>query len=278
MTYKATAVKVMIACPSDVERHKRQVRAAISDWNATHSEQTQIVLMPVSWDSHATPSLADRPQEVINQQISGYDILVAVLWTRIGTPTGVATSGTVEEIQIARKEGRPTLLYFCEEPAALRDVDLDQHNAVQEFRKSLSGQGLYWSFSTITEFTSLIERHLTRTVYQDFTHLSEPAPLENTQRSSIDGLSRDEQLLLVAGAFGDGTIVQVTTMAGTRVEANDQSFATIGDMRSEARWRAVVKELAQRGLIEDRGGRGELYFVTDSGFKAAELLKEESEQ
>ena len=58
------------------------------------------MLLPVGWETHATPAMGDRPQAIINKQIlAGCDLLVAVFWTRLGSPTGAAASGTVEEIE-----------------------------------------------------------------------------------------------------------------------------------------------------------------------------------
>ena len=54
-----------------------------------------------------------RPQAAINAQlVSRCDILLGLFWTKIGTSTGIAESGTVEEIDQCVASGKPTLLYF----------------------------------------------------------------------------------------------------------------------------------------------------------------------
>ena len=89
----------MIASPSDISSEREIVRDVLYEWNVVHSEDKKIVLMPVGWETHAHPAMGDRPQEIINKEVlAGCDLLVAVFWTRIGSPTGVSASGTVEEI------------------------------------------------------------------------------------------------------------------------------------------------------------------------------------
>ena len=44
--------------------------------------------------------MGERAQAIINRQIvKDSDLVVAIFWTRIGTPTGVAQSGMIEEIE-----------------------------------------------------------------------------------------------------------------------------------------------------------------------------------
>ena len=44
------------------------------------------------------------------------DILLGMFWTKLGTSTGVAESGTVEEIDQFVAAKKPALLYFSERP------------------------------------------------------------------------------------------------------------------------------------------------------------------
>ena len=42
--------------------------------------------------------------------------------------------------------------------------------------------------------------------------------------------------------------------------------------RAEARWRAAVEELVERGLLEVRDLKGEVFGVTDPGYRVGEFL------
>src|SRR5262245_50954956 len=47
VSYKATAVKVMIASPSDALSERDAIRRVIGEWNTVHAEDRQMILMPV---------------------------------------------------------------------------------------------------------------------------------------------------------------------------------------------------------------------------------------
>jgi hypothetical protein len=103
----------MIASPSDVSRERRIAREVIAEWNTIHSKDRKTVLMPVGWDTHSVPDTGDRPQAIINGQLlKGSDLLIAMFWTRIGSPTGAAQSGTVEEIEEHIGAGKSAMIHF----------------------------------------------------------------------------------------------------------------------------------------------------------------------
>ncbi len=113
MSYEATVYNVMIASPSDVVAECGVIRETLSKWNSVHSADKGIVVLPIDWKTHASPAVGDRPQEIINRQVlADADLLVAVFWTRIGSPTGKAPSGTIEEIREHIAAGKPVMLYF----------------------------------------------------------------------------------------------------------------------------------------------------------------------
>ncbi|MCA9458221.1 MAG: hypothetical protein KC587_16265, partial [Nitrospira sp.] len=128
MAYKATVVPVMIASPGDVNDERDIVRRVIHDWNDVNAQRSKIMLAAVGWESHSSPELGERPQELINKRIlKDCDILVGVFWTRLGTPTGKSLSGTVEEIEEHVAVGKPAMIYFSSKPVELDSVDLDQY-------------------------------------------------------------------------------------------------------------------------------------------------------
>ena len=113
-----------------------------------------------------------RAQEVINEGtfLENIDVLVGVLWSRIGTPTGEARSGTVEEFRRAydswRRRGRPWIaFYFCDRPVQYRGVDgAEQYLEVARFREQFPDKGLYSTYSSVEQFGQLLSRHLLRIV------------------------------------------------------------------------------------------------------------------
>ena len=99
MPFKAEIYRVLIASPSDLAEERQAATDAINEWNSQHAVAESVVLLPVKWETHATPRSGVGPQEAINEElIHASDILVGMFWTRFGTSTGIAESGTVEEI------------------------------------------------------------------------------------------------------------------------------------------------------------------------------------
>ena len=135
MSYDAKVFNVMIASPGDVASERNIIREMIYEWNAVHSKARKIVLLPVGCESHTSPEMGKRSQEIINKQVLyKCDLLVGVFWTRIGTSTGEYISGTVEEIEKHIDAAKPAMLYFSDQPARLDSVDSVQYEKLQEFK------------------------------------------------------------------------------------------------------------------------------------------------
>jgi hypothetical protein len=151
--YRARAIKVMIASPGDVSAERQVVRDVVHEWNAVHSEDKGIVLMPVGWETHAHPAMGARPQEIINRDVlSGCDLLVAAFWTRIGSPTGVSASGTVEEIDEHLKAAKPAMIYFSRAPVRPESIDDAQYRALLGFRANCESRGLIETYDSLGDF------------------------------------------------------------------------------------------------------------------------------
>jgi hypothetical protein len=165
MSFKTETFRVLIASPSDLVEERQAATEAINDWNAQHAVAESLVLLPVKWETHATPQAGVRPQDSINRQlVSGCDILVGMFWTRIGTSTGVAESGTVEEVNQFVAAGKPALLYFSNRPIDPNKIDLKQHKRLKSFKDATYKKALTGSFSGVNELRQQLFRDLTRIV------------------------------------------------------------------------------------------------------------------
>jgi len=136
MTFPAQVFRVFIASPSDLPEERDAATDVINAWNAQHAAAEGIVLLPVRWETHARPQSAIRPQQAINDQlVAKCDILLGMFWTRIGTSTGIAESGTLEEIDQFVAASKPALLYFSRRPIDPTKIDAKQHAKLKTFRK-----------------------------------------------------------------------------------------------------------------------------------------------
>src|SRR5271157_2469620 len=113
MSTPSKIYRVMIASPSDLTEERRAATEAVNEWNVQHADADATVLLPIKWETHALPTADVRPQSAINDQlVDRCDILIGMFWTKLGTATGVAASGTVEEIDRFVAAGKPAMLYF----------------------------------------------------------------------------------------------------------------------------------------------------------------------
>src|ERR1700754_3173629 len=102
MPRREIVLQVFVAAPSDVDPEREALSSVVHELNATWSRNTGIRFELLDWKNGVTPGIGSDSQAVINQQVGGsYDVFIAVVWSRIGTPTPRAASGTVEEIERA---------------------------------------------------------------------------------------------------------------------------------------------------------------------------------
>jgi asparagine N-glycosylation enzyme membrane subunit Stt3 len=193
----------MIASPNDVIEERKTSRDVIYEWNSIHSKNRRILLNPIGWDINAYPETGHHPQAILNKQLlNEADILIAILWNRIGTSTKDFKSGTIEEITKHVNSGKPALLYFSNAEVSLKNVDMEQYNKLKEYKESIKSTSYYNEYNSITEFKSNLSKHLQLIVNNnlkgftdDISHVSNHKDItENnyseTKRNAIDFVER----------------------------------------------------------------------------------------
>lgn len=161
MSYEAKVFRVLIASPSDVEEERDIAVKTIQEWNDLNSHERQIVLLPLRWETHTAPEYGKRPQEIINKQMVDHcDLLIGIFWTRIGSPTGVKDSGTLEEIDRVATAGKPIMLYFSKVKKAPDDIDVEQLAKLREFKKNTYPKALIETYTTQIEFRDKLSKHI----------------------------------------------------------------------------------------------------------------------
>jgi len=159
--FDSRAYRVLIASPSDVEEEREIAVRVIQEWNDLYSYSRNVVLLPLRWETHTAPEYGTRPQEVINRAIVDQcDLLVGIFWTRIGTPTGTADSGTIEEITRVANAGKPVMLYFSKIGTDPDRLDLTQFARLKEFKDRTYPNALTESFKSQIEFRDKFAKQL----------------------------------------------------------------------------------------------------------------------
>lgn len=185
MTYQANVYRIFLASPSDVTEERSLFPTILDEWNALHSSHEGAVLLPIKWETHSTPEMGDRPQAIINRQIvSDSDILVGVFWTKLGTPTGVAESGSAEEVEEFRAQKKPVLLYFSNAPVVADSINVDQYKRLKEYRDRIMGGGLVATYDSVSEFRELLLRHLLETVRRLQGKRASETPVEDSAKET----------------------------------------------------------------------------------------------
>jgi len=95
--------------------------------------------------------------------------------------------------------------------------------------------------------------------------------LESDARPTLSVAARE--LLLQAAEDPSGVVMRLGTLDGTFVKTNGRNFVEPGSARSAAQWRGAVDELHRLGFVEDRAGKGEVFFVTASGYATADMFR-----
>ena len=265
--FSATVVTVMIASPGDVQQERETIRSAIHEWNAINARDRKVVLLPAAWETNSAPSMDDRAQGVLNKQIlSTCDLLVGVFWSRIGTPTGTAKSGTVEEIETHLAKGKPALIYFSRAPIPQHMIDDKQRRALQAFEDSLRPRGLLHEYHDVKNFNSDFSRHLSITMNQRFLP---QIPVRNDKASVVTKapvqVSAEAAKILAAARDSDGYVMRVETLDGTSIQAGNQDLVESDDHRVVAGWIDGFEELLRLKLIQDLG-KGTVFRVTKAGY------------
>ena len=284
MTYLATVIPVMIASPGDVAAERDVVRGVLHEWNDLYASTSSRVLLPVGWDTHAAPDLGGRAQELINTRVlKECDLLVGIFWSRLGTPTGLSESGTVEEIKEHHKAGKPTMIYFSTVPIAQHQlVDKrfqEDWDALQSFKAWCKNQGLYWEFDNLGDFRDKFRRHI-QIMLRDNEYFHEAGDIARFDLEDLvdeepmeSGLSNEAKVLLKeASRDQNGVIMSVRFIGGQVIQTNGRNLVDSGDRRSVARWEAALAELLDNGLVIPRGHKGEVFEVTDAGYRLADTF------
>lgn len=193
-------IKLFISCPGDIKDEKDSIRLIVEEVNKTTGKQNSYIVECLNWTIDTYTQIGEDPQDVINRQLeTEYDILVALLWQRLGTPTKRDKSGTVEEINraIAAKT-KEVLVYFkTTPPENLNLIDTEQLNKVNLFKGELTEKGLlYKEFNTIENFESLFRINIINLI-------NDRLLAKNIDTISISEVSNNDRYAYISGIIDE---------------------------------------------------------------------------
>ncbi|WP_433936332.1 HEAT repeat domain-containing protein [Sorangium cellulosum] len=162
----ALRLPVFIASPMDVTRERDIVSAEVERLTELCLER-RIVLEPVRWEKQARPGWG-RPQDLLNPHVRRAELIIVILWSRLGSPATVngSESGTEEEFRIAREivargVADDVFLYIRSSPPPPGACP-ESHARVRKFRQEVHDAKtlLACDYESETEFATLVRRHL----------------------------------------------------------------------------------------------------------------------
>ena len=232
---KIKTFNVVLCGPGDVAREIGIAREVITEWNQRNWEGLNCGLNDQHWDTDVAPSMDTRGQAIINRDmIDSADLIVAIFWRRIGTPTGLHDSGTVEEITRAQARDIPVMLYFSDIEDTRPIQDSDQWDMLQAFRAKALVAGLPRTFRSRDDFRKRLGDHLHMKILELLAR--KPKSKAKKPKPSIQQTATGTANVQLAG---DGNTVNVKVPRDSRGKSARDLPGTIGsdpDMRTYAKY------------------------------------------
>lgn len=266
----ANVYRVLIASPGDID-HRSEIASAVTNWTVIHGLVNGTAAIPIRWEHHATGYYGKRPQGQINEQlVREADVVVACFWTRLGTPTGEAESGTVEEIELAQTLGKPVVVYVCEAPYQ-SSVDAGELARLKEYLRSLRPMAITTPYKTPSDLTNNLTRDLSKLIPTPKSPQGRLASSENSE-TTVELGRIEKELLVEAAQTKSGEILLYDRGGKFFLRGGRLSEMTQGLSAKEAAiWREALQLLIASGMIE-RVNNSPTHRLTAKGNREVESL------
>lgn len=179
-------VRIFVASPSDMSPERERVGKVVTRLNRSTARELGLVLEFTDWSTYVRPSMGDRPESVILEQIGvdTWDVFIGLLWLKFGSPPGAEdpvtrmpyAGGTQEEFALAYRSWQSTkrpsiMMYRCERvPKTLREIKGSQLELIDaffsEFEAENATPGLYQPFLEAEELEDHLYSHLSALLFE----------------------------------------------------------------------------------------------------------------
>ena len=146
--------------------------------------------------------------------------------------------------------------------AGLNALDASQIAQIHQLLEEAS-QHLSVDLEKASSYAANVEELAKSAVTQSSPLEQEPANANTVQ------LSEDAKELLIEATNDQTGYIEAALGI---VETNGKQFGERRNPRSEAKWKAALEKLLDQDLIDDISGQGEVFKVTDSGYKLVDNL------
>lgn len=196
MPRNTTNYDLLISCPGDIIEEIDIIKKCVDEFNRYNGTINNVFIQTRHWSKDSFPQSGGKPQKLLNQQfINNCDAVVALFWTRFGTPTDKYQSGTEEEIDEMIKAGKQVFLYFCDKPITPSQVNNSQFKKVNAFKKKYVG--LYSEYKTIEQF----ERNFSNHLFMYFIKQVSKKQIEIHEKTRFDNIIKEKQNLNILSDY-----------------------------------------------------------------------------
>jgi hypothetical protein len=208
-------VTIFVASPGDTATERNHVADVAAALNRNTAAERDVQFKVLGWKTDVRPRVhASGPQGPIDEDlpVEKCDIVVGILWTRLGTPIPSmdGQTGTEHELRRAiaasRKSAKPEVVVcFNEAPYRAKTVeDSKQATRVLEFRQELSGLELV--YEGVDDFREKIRDYLEKYLIAHHPVIPgrAPAPTIGDPTRYLNALREETSYFDVQGLkFGD---------------------------------------------------------------------------
>ena len=263
--FQAKCYNVMIVSPSDVSEEREIAKDVLYRWNELNSRFHGIVFSVLGYDINAHADSGIHPQESLNHQLlEQADLIIAIFWTKLGTPTTEYSSGSVEEISKHIEQGKKALIYFSNKTVDPRNIDSEQYKNLQNYKKSIQGRAFYKEFSSEDEFKELLNDEI-----QLIANELESNEIIIQNQPTQAKVQFSEMELEVLKVMKEKEQLQFVKMMGGTTFGG----YLIRDQRQLAEVEEAIDSLEERGFIKATSYKRNLFDLTAAGYRICDQIE-----
>jgi len=215
MPERRIRLRLVVVSPGDVANERDIVENVANELRRSIADHHGFDLHVSRWELDATPGLHTAGAQGLidpHLDIPSADLVVAVFWSRLGTPAMGTRSGSEHELQVAirawREQGKPQVFtYFCRRPTTHRAaIDAEQHWQLLRFREELPKELFLWEYELTTDFEKLIREHLTKWILGQTAQIGEPFLKARVHRAYFNTDPREFYFINLANLFPSRTV------------------------------------------------------------------------
>lgn len=192
---KEKTVEIMLGCPEDAECLRGAIEKGINEFNNQIGTQKGIRLKLLYWkDNGSTYSMPENVQKAINEQLcKRCTALIAVFYKEMGSANATLETGTREEIEYFRRNGKQAFILVYDGASAVRPSDEDALQRLYETSMFMKSKDIYYKkYSNEKDLEDLVFNELK--AWQEEKQRSKS---DHTKRTSIKKKDNHNELQIL---------------------------------------------------------------------------------